>query len=93
MTDDQHIHLHVSVDHDSEPIHGTIHNDVGTTIAFTGWLQLMAAFDTAREQPQSERRLRDAHAERCAATRHADTSLGQRPGGADDDGLRPDAAC
>ena len=53
MTDDQHIHLHVSVDHDSEPIHGTIHNDVGTTIAFTGWLQLMAAFDTAREQPLS----------------------------------------
>lgn len=43
-----HIQLHVAVARDSDPIRGTLDNGAGTQIDFTGWLELMSAFDTAR---------------------------------------------
>ncbi|MDQ3678371.1 MAG: hypothetical protein M3401_16495 [Actinomycetota bacterium] len=45
---DDHVRLEVAVEQDSEPIRGTLHDGFGTTIQFTGWLELMSAFDTAR---------------------------------------------
>ena len=46
------IHFDVAVDHDSEPISGMLDDGV-TTIEFTGWLELMSAFDTARARATS----------------------------------------
>jgi len=48
VADDQDLHLEVAVKQDSDPIRGTLDDGVGTTIEFTGWLELMSAFDTAR---------------------------------------------
>ncbi len=48
MTDEQLLHLEVALERGSEPIHGVLSDGVGTTIEFTGWLELMSAFDTAR---------------------------------------------
>lgn len=42
------VHLDVAVDPDSEPIRGTLDDGRGATIEFSGWLELMSAFDTAR---------------------------------------------
>jgi predicted nucleotidyltransferase len=42
------VHLDVAVDLHSDPIHGVLDDRRGTTIDFTGWLELMSAFDTAR---------------------------------------------
>ena len=46
-----HLLLQVAVERDSEPIRGTLHHGDCTTIAFTGWLELMSAFDTVRARP------------------------------------------
>ncbi len=48
VADDQDLHLEVAVKQDSDPIRGTLDDGAGTTIEFTGWLELMSAFDTAR---------------------------------------------
>lgn len=42
------VHLEVAVERDAEPIRGTLDDGVGAAIEFTGWLELMSAFDTAR---------------------------------------------
>jgi hypothetical protein len=44
----EHLHLKVAVERDSEPIRGTLDDGLVTTIEFTGWLELMSAFDTVR---------------------------------------------
>jgi hypothetical protein len=44
----EHLHLEVAVQRDSEPIRGTLDDGLVPTIEFTGWLELMSAFDTAR---------------------------------------------
>jgi hypothetical protein len=54
MTSAPHLHLQVAVERDSEPIRGTLHHGDCTTIAFTGWLELMSAFDTVRARPTNE---------------------------------------
>jgi hypothetical protein len=48
VIDDQLLHLEVAVEQASEPIHGMLDDGIGTTIEFTGWLELMSAVDTAR---------------------------------------------
>ncbi len=50
MTAERLLHLHVAVQRDSNPIRGTL-SDSHEVIAFDGWLELMSAFDTARERP------------------------------------------
>lgn len=44
------IHLRVAVERDHEPIRGTLADSAGTTHEFTGWLELMSAFDHARQK-------------------------------------------
>jgi len=48
MTDDGLVHLEIALEQAGEPIHGILTDATGTTIEFTGWLELMSAFDTAR---------------------------------------------
>ena len=45
---DPRIHLRVAIEPDHEPIRGTLADSAGTTHDFTGWLELMSAFDHAR---------------------------------------------
>ncbi|HWI07131.1 MAG TPA: hypothetical protein VNT54_06405 [Solirubrobacteraceae bacterium] len=45
---DPRIHLQVAIERDHEPICGTLVDSAGTTYAFTGWMELMSAFDNAR---------------------------------------------
>lgn len=46
------IQLHVALARGGDPIRGTLDNGAGTQIDFTGWLELMSAFDTVRgERP------------------------------------------
>ncbi|HVF79494.1 MAG TPA: hypothetical protein VNA28_14455 [Solirubrobacteraceae bacterium] len=52
MADTELLQLQVAVDRDSEPIHGTLDDGAGI-IEFTGWLELMSAFDTARDRSQA----------------------------------------
>lgn len=61
MTDDQLLHLTVAVEQASEPIHGILNDGVGTTIEFTGWLELMSAFDTARARAPATRSRPEPH--------------------------------
>lgn len=42
------VRVEVAVDRDAEPIRGILDDGVGRCIEFTGWLELMSAFDTAR---------------------------------------------
>ncbi len=44
------IHLRVAVERDHEPIRGTLADSAGTIHDFTGWLELMSAFDHARQE-------------------------------------------
>jgi hypothetical protein len=48
VADGPHLHLAVAIEQDGDPIRGTLDDGAGTTIEFTGWLELMSAFDTAR---------------------------------------------
>ncbi len=42
------IQLHVALAREGDPIRGTVDDGAGTQIDFTGWLELMSAFDRAR---------------------------------------------
>jgi len=44
------IHLHVDIERDQEPITGTITDAAGAALEFAGWMELMSAFDTARDR-------------------------------------------
>jgi hypothetical protein len=44
----QRLRVEVAVERDAEPIRGTLEDGVGGPIEFTGWLELMSAFDSAR---------------------------------------------
>lgn len=48
MPEGPQLHLAVAVEQHGEPIRGTLDDGAGTRIEFTGWLELMSAFDTAR---------------------------------------------
>jgi len=49
MADDTRVHLHVALERDGdETIRGTVADGAGAARAFTGWLELMSAFDAAR---------------------------------------------
>ena len=61
MTDEQLLHFEVAVEPASEPIHGVLNDRVGTTIEFTGWLELMSAFDTARARAPTTRSRPEPH--------------------------------
>jgi hypothetical protein len=45
---DPRVHLQVAVERNQEPIRGTLADSAGTIHDFTGWLELMSAFDNAR---------------------------------------------
>ncbi len=47
MPDDGRVRLAVVLEHPGDPIRGTLDDGLGS-VAFTGWLELMSAFDTAR---------------------------------------------
>ena len=59
MTDEEVLRLEVAVERRSEPIHGVLNDGVGRTIEFTGWLELMSAFDTARARAPATRPIPD----------------------------------
>lgn len=48
MADAARLHLAISLELDDDTIRGTVHDGVGPVVEFTGWLELMSAFDTAR---------------------------------------------
>ena len=48
MTDDQLLHLEVAIEPAGEPIRGMLSDGTGSAIEFTGWLELMSAFENAR---------------------------------------------
>lgn len=48
VDDDQQLHFDVAIERNGEQIRGTLADRLGTTLEFTGWLELMSAFDTAR---------------------------------------------
>lgn len=47
MADSGRLHLDVALELDDDTIRGTVHDGVGPAVEFTGWLELMSAFDTA----------------------------------------------
>jgi hypothetical protein len=52
VDDDMHVHLEVALEvGGSDTIRGTVADRDGRRTAFTGWLELMSAFDTARAGP------------------------------------------
>jgi len=55
VNDDPLLHLEVAIERVSEPIHGILDDGVGSAIEFTGWLELMSAFDTARDRAPATR--------------------------------------
>jgi len=44
------IHLRVDIERDQEPITGTLTDTAGAAFEFAGWMELMSAFDTARDR-------------------------------------------
>ena len=46
MADERRLRLNVTIDIDTEPIHGTIGDGPGPPLRFSGWLELMSAFET-----------------------------------------------
>ena len=49
MDDDTHVHLEVALEvGGGDTIRGTVGDRDGPRTPFTGWLELMSAFDTAR---------------------------------------------
>jgi len=48
MPDDTRIHLDVALEPGGDTIRGTVGDGAGPAVEFSGWLELMSAFDTAR---------------------------------------------
>jgi hypothetical protein len=46
VSKDTRLHLEVTLDLDADKINGTIDDGSGPTVEFTGYLELMSAFDT-----------------------------------------------
>jgi hypothetical protein len=43
------LHLHLEILAERDPIEGTLTDDQGLTVEFTGWLALITALETARK--------------------------------------------
>ncbi len=55
MDDERYVHLEVALElGDGDTIRGTVGERDGRSTPFTGWLELMSAFDTARAAPSDE---------------------------------------
>lgn len=48
MAADERVHLDVALEVDGETIRGTVFDGVSPPVAFSGWLELMSAFELAR---------------------------------------------
>lgn len=51
---DQTVHLDVALALGGDTIRGTVDDGVGPIVEFTGWLDLMSAFDTTRARATGE---------------------------------------
>ena len=47
MADDTLVHLDVELERRADQIRGTVDDGTGHVLEFSGWLELMSAFDTA----------------------------------------------
>jgi hypothetical protein len=47
MADDARVHLDVELERGGDQIRGTVDDGTGRVLEFSGWLELMSAFDTA----------------------------------------------
>jgi hypothetical protein len=48
MTSDQ-VELRLELDPTSDPIQGRLHDGLGNTVSFAGWMRLMAAIEAGRQ--------------------------------------------
>ena len=53
MADERRVHVDVAIDLATETIQGTLDDGTGPVVGFTGWLELMSAFDTVRARAQT----------------------------------------
>ena len=56
MDADGRVHLDVALEIEGEAIRGTVSAAVFPTVEFSGWLELMSAFEIARSNAQAQAR-------------------------------------
>ena len=56
MDADGRVHLDVALEIEGEAIRGTVSDGVLPAFAFSGWLELMSVFETARSKAKSNAR-------------------------------------
>lgn len=64
MNDDARVHLEVALEVDGHSIRGTVADGVSPPHEFSGWLELMSAFEIARAKAKADARA-NAEAQAC----------------------------
>ncbi len=72
MADDTRLHLDVALEPGGDTIHGSVRDRAGTAVEFTGWLELMSAFDAACARATTARGSDSGVADRCPLLGNSD---------------------
>jgi len=65
MAEDTRVHVDVALERSGGTICGSLDDGAGPVVEFSGWLELMSALDTVREQAMSAIQGPDHRSEGC----------------------------